>query len=76
MTDERLQLKLRIPGTPVELTYPQANAVVALKVENPNATWHMADCGCCVCLHPEGDSSRGWLIGQDGEAEYMERTHL
>jgi hypothetical protein len=69
------KLLIQIPGTDVELTYEQANALVTLKVEHPNSTWHMADCGCCVCLHPEGDSSKGWLIGQDGKADYLERAH-
>jgi hypothetical protein len=34
----------------------------------PGATWHWADCGCCVCFHPGGDRSCGWLIDADGGA--------
>jgi hypothetical protein len=38
----------------------------------PASTWHFADCGCCLCLHPDGtDASHGFVIGKDGGSDYV-----
>lgn len=65
-------LTVQIPGTEIELPFPQALTLAKLTEAYPESTWHLNDCGCCVCLHPEGDSTKGWLIGADGEASYLE----
>lgn len=52
----------------------QVQALADLGGASPGATWHMADCGCCICLHPKGDPTQGWLIGPDGSSEYHEHT--
>lgn len=54
------------------LPRPQLLKLAQLSVVNPGSSWHFADCGCCVCFHPGGDTSKGWLIGADGDAEYHE----
>lgn len=54
------------------LPRPQLLKLAQLSVEHRGSSWHFCDQGCCVCFHPGGDSSRGWLIGADGSAEYHE----
>ena len=49
----------------------QLLTLARLSVEHPNSTWHMNACGCCVCLHPGGDPSGGWVIGPDGGADSL-----
>ena len=55
-----------------QLPSAQTTTLGLLSAQYPGSTWHLADCGCCVCLHPGGDSTRGWLIGADGSTEYHE----
>ena len=65
MTDEVRAILAKLPR-------PQLNALASLAVEHPDSTWHLAECGCCLCVHPHGDSSKGWIIGPDGDAEYRD----
>lgn len=66
-------VRIRLPdGEEADMPLAQALAVAALSKEHHGSTWHFANCRCCVCFHPGGDVSRGWLIGSDGEAEYHE----
>lgn len=58
----------------VELPLPQAIALAELSDKHPGSTWHLADCGCCVCFHPAGDPTRGYVIGEDGESDYHDRS--
>jgi hypothetical protein len=48
----------------------QKLTLAQLTQQHPESRWHMADCGCCVCFHPDSDVTRGWLIGSDGKADY------
>lgn len=57
------------------LPEPQLLTLARLAAIHSTYTWHMADCGCCVCFHPDADTSRGYLIGADGEADYKEENH-
>lgn len=41
----------------------------------PGSIWHFNDCGCCVCLHPGGDKSQGWIVNPSGDAELHEAGH-
>ena len=38
-------------------------------------TWHMNACGCCASVHPLEDGHHGYLIGPDGEFDYVEILH-
>ena len=64
--------KIKIAVGGVEMTIAQAVVVAQLVSENPGGTWHMNECGCCACVHPPGDNTRGWVVGADGDADYVE----
>lgn len=36
----------------------------------PEPTWHFAADGC-LCVHPNGDPSYGWVVRPDGSAEFV-----
>lgn len=63
--------RFNVTGTDAWITWPQAERLVVLSAENPGSTWHVNTCGCCVCFHPGGDTAHGWIIGADGEADYV-----
>jgi len=50
---------------------PEEQVLVLAKLSmlHPGVTWHMANCGCCVCVH-DGTPDKGWLIGPDGVYDY------
>lgn len=56
-------------GKPVQLPLEQAETLASLCKQHPGSTWHFNDCGCCICLHPGGDKSQGFIINFDGDAE-------
>lgn len=62
-------------GGEVQMPFDQALTIGRLSIEHPDSSWHFNECGCCVCLHPGGEKTRGWIIGSDGEAEYHEVAH-
>jgi hypothetical protein len=53
-------------GGEVMLPWVQVDELHRLALTYPGSTWHMNDCGCCACLHPGGDESRGWIVNADG----------
>lgn len=59
-------------GEAVRLPLAQVLTIARLAQENPGSYWHLNECGCCVCLHPGGEKSKGWIIGSDGGADLME----
>lgn len=48
----------------------QYATLLALAQEHPGGTFHLGNCGCCVCFHPPGDKRGGWVIGSDGSSDY------
>lgn len=66
------QMYVTVPlpdGTKRQLPIEQVQTVANLANANPGSYWHFNDCGCCICLHPGGDKSQGWIINAAGEAE-------
>lgn len=57
------------------MSHPQKVELVRLARIYPGSTWHVNDCGCCVCLHPDDNHSGGYIIGQDGSSEYVRQSH-
>lgn len=57
-------------GKSVDMPLSQIMAIARLGNDYPGATWHFAECGCCVCFHPV-NSPGGWLIGSDGGSTYF-----
>lgn len=54
------------------LPEPQVRELFRLACEYPGSSWHLNECGCCVCLHPDGDDKHsGWIIGEDGGSSYV-----
>ena len=53
------------------LTHAQAIRLASLAVDHPGGTWHWNDCGCCFCFHPPGDQRGGYVVGKDGEGDYL-----
>lgn len=62
-------------GSTLKMPEAQARELARLTQLHPDSTWHLADCGCCACLHPGGDALRGWIVGADGGSEYREEAH-
>jgi hypothetical protein len=63
------------PGQPDEVVVPfmQAARVGALISEHgPDTHWHFNDCGCCICVHPDGDKGKAYIVTSDGEAHYYD----
>ena len=54
-----------------KLPEPQVRELFRLTCDYPGSTWHLNECGCCVCLHPDGDGKHGWIIGADGGSHYV-----
>ena len=54
------------------LTPEQLDSLLGCLNRQPNSTWHFNDCGCCVCVHPGGDPTRAYIIGDDGEFDYID----
>lgn len=71
MTTEHEEGKLILESLPRE----QLLTLAALGQEHPGSIWHLAECGCCICLHPGGRRHEGWIIGPDGTAEYHAEAH-
>ena len=55
-----------------KVTFMQAVRLSALLQEHAPAHWHMNECGCCLTVHPDGDCTRGYVVSQDGEFDYLE----
>lgn len=62
-------------GDSPALPLPQLLTLGRLAEEHPDSTWHLNDCGCCVCLHPGGDTTRGYIIGADGDYDLHAAPH-
>lgn len=62
---------VKMPGGD-RMTIVQALQVATLVEAHAPAHWHMNDCGCCVTVHPDDDCTRGFVVGQDGEFDYLE----
>lgn len=56
----------------VELPLVQALAIAEILGRELGSTWHMNECGCCACVHPPGDNTKGWIVNADGDADYVE----
>lgn len=52
-----------------------AACVQAIRDEGKDPTWHMNACGCCASVHEMGNGHRGYLVGSDGEFDYLEFEH-
>ena len=60
-------------GVEVELTADQTIALADRLDEFDDPVWHVNACGCCVSVHNRDDGHRGYVIGRDGEADWVER---
>jgi DNA-directed RNA polymerase subunit E'/Rpb7 len=56
----------------VRLTLIQASITADLMQEFEHPVWHLNHCGCCVTVHDADDNTRGYIIGQDGEYDYVD----
>ena len=72
MVTRVVKLSIPTPQGQIELPFAQAMKLIELTQEYPGSYWHFNECGCCICLHPGGDKSRGWIIGSDGGADLHE----
>lgn len=59
-------------STKPAVTTAQLAELVRLTLKHPDSTWHFNDCGCCVCLHPEGreHNKTGYVINSDGDVSF------
>ena len=62
-------------GETLSLPYAQVVALGRLAREHADvgAHWHMNDCGCCACFHPDAATDRGYIVNADGDVDYVER---
>lgn len=60
---------MQFPVAEGTITGAQGATIGRLRDRHPNATWHFNDCGCCVCVHPEGDIASGYVVNDEGRAE-------
>jgi hypothetical protein len=56
----------------VTLTFMQMCVIAELRMKlGKGATWHQNNCRCCVTVHPPGHHDRGYLVGEDGEYDWV-----
>lgn len=70
-----LNVTIETPHGPVTLPFAQVaamgDALRDLRARGAEpVTWHFNECGCCVSVH--GGDGAGWVIGQDGGADWHE----
>lgn len=67
-----------VPAGEELLLLPKAQVVALglLLLKCPDSTWHVNECGCCVCLHPGGRLDRAYIVNADGDPAYYEGDEL
>jgi hypothetical protein len=76
-----LQVTIPTPYGDVTMPWAQAEAVgkciEKLKFKGKEATWHRANCDCCIVVHEASDEPvhHGFVIGRDGGFDWVEHTH-
>lgn len=72
------QVFVTIPTPQGNVTLPRAQVEAliaccdAIRDDGERPLWHVNKCGCCVSVHSYADPHRGYLIGADGEFDYVE----
>lgn len=56
----------------ITLTLVQLERVAELGKELGEYQWHQNECKCCVTVHPVGRHDCGYVVGNDGEYEWVE----
>jgi hypothetical protein len=59
-------------GERVTMTAEQAIALHRCLRRFKEPVWHFNKCGCCVAVHEAGVDTEGYVIGQDGGADWVE----
>lgn len=68
-----LRLTMHTPeGREVSLPFAQAVAIAEACRDFAEPVWHFNDCGCCVSVHDRREHHRGYVIGPDGGADWVE----
>ena len=67
------RVAVRMPdGEYIVLPRAQAFAIHRLARDMRDPAWHFNECGCCVSLHERHDHHRGYVIGPDGGADWVQ----
>lgn len=56
----------------VSLTVVQVMRIRELGEQLGEHEWHPNECGCCVTVHRRGEHHAGYIIGSDGEYDWVE----
>jgi hypothetical protein len=63
---------------PVVMPAAQADAAAAcidvLLAQGLQPIWHMNHCGCCLSVHAIDDEDKGFIVGSDGGADWIEHA--
>jgi hypothetical protein len=67
-----LWVTLRTEHGEVRMTLPQALEMGRVFECFVDPVWHPNECGCCIAVHERGDGTRGYIVGADGESDWVE----
>lgn len=73
-----LEVTIPHPFGDVTMPWPQAEAVgkciEKLMFKGKEATWHRANCDCCIIVHEAGVEPcyEGFVVGRDGGFDWVE----
>lgn len=56
----------------VRIPLVQALEISRVLGDFDDPVWHLNDCGCCISVHERDDDTRGYIVGADGESDWVE----